>query len=406
MGSPDAIGGKTGLKIVMVSGSLPDLRCGIGDYTARLVTELARSPGVSIFVVTSKTERVRADAAAPAVVLRAPGWGLRNLLQLVRMIRLHAPDIVHIQYPAIGYGRALGIVVLPLAVRWLCGVPAVLTIHERRERRLIARLAINFMALTSNLVLTLDPVEASSLQRALRPFRPRILTGAMISTIPVVAGVDRQAWRKRWGASAADVVVVTFGLIHPRRRIEDIIDATDELRRSRTTVRLWVVGGEAEYDPDAARAYGVFLRDRARSRGLDAAIQWMDHVDRAAVSASLQAADVSVFLYPDGASGRNTTLQAAREHGLPVVTTVGPATSDSLRRQPRIVFLRAGDYTVADLAKAILQARHLEATDEQSLNDTLNLREHVDLHLGAYRDLLPGQLPDRGKDASLEIRPK
>ncbi len=140
--------------------------------------------------------------------------------------------------------------------------------------------------------------------------------------------------------------------------------------------------------------------------GLDGAIQWMDHVDRAAVSASLQAADVSVFLYPDGASGRNTTLQAAREHGLPVVTTVGPATSDSLRRQPRIVFLPAGEYTVADLARAILQAQHLGAADEQSPNDTLNLREHVDLHLSAYRDLLPGRLPDRGQDASLEIRPK
>ena len=406
MGCPGAIGGKTQLTIVMVSGSLPDLRCGIGDYTARLVTELARSPGLSIFVLTSKTERVRADAAAPAVVLRAPGWGLRNLLQLVDMIRRQAPDIVHIQYPAIGYGRELGIVLLPLAVRWLCGVPSVLTIHERRERRLAARLAINFMALTSSLVMTLDPVEASSLQRALRPFRPRIFTGTMISTIPVVTGVDRQAWRQRWGASAADVVVVTFGLIHPRRRIEDIIDAVAELRQSLTPVRLWVVGGEAEYDPDAARAYGVSLRERARSLGLDGVVQWMDHVDAAAVSASLQAADVSVFLYPDGASGRNTTLQAAREHGLPVVTTVGPATSESLRRQSRIVFLRAGEYSVADLAKAILQAQHLDATAEQSLSDTLNLRDHVDLHLGAYRSLLPAQRPDRGIDASLETRPK
>lgn len=390
----------------MVSGSLPDLRCGIGDYTARLVTELARRPRMSIYVLTSKTERVRADAAAPATVVRAPGWGLGNLFQLVRMIRRQAPDIVHIQYPAIGYGRGLGIVFLPLAVRWFCGVPAVLTIHERRERRWIARLAINFMALSSSLVLTLDPVETSSLRRALRPFAPQILTGTMISTIPFVAGVDRQAWRNRWGASNEDVVVITFGLIHPRRRIEDIIDATAELRRSTTAVRLWVVGGEAEYDPDAARAYGVFLRERARSLGLGGVVQWMDNVDAAAVSASLQAADVSVFLYPDGASGRNTTLQAAREHGLPVVTTIGPATSDSLRRQPRIVFLRAGEYTVADLAKAIVQAQHLDATAEQSLNDdALNLAEHVDLHLGAYRNLLPALRPDRGVDA-LESRPK
>ena len=389
------------LKVLMVSGSLPDIRCGIGDYTARLATELARRPDVSVTILTSRHDRVRPDAAVPAEVVQVAGWGLGHLVTLVWEIRRRRPDIVHVQYPAVGYGRRLGIVLLPAAVRFFCRAPVVLTIHERRERSQMARLAIDLMALSSNLVVTLDPIEASDLERALARFSPRVVTGTMISTVPIVPNVDREALRKRLGASVDDVVVVTFGLIHPRRRLEDIIDAVHELQSSSTAVSLWIVGSEAEYDPSVARAYGLSLRERARSTGVDRVIQWMDNVDRAEVSAFLQAADVSVFLYPDGASGRNTTLQAAREHGLPVVTTVGIATSDSLRQQPRLLFLRFGEYSTSDLANAILQAQHLGV---QPPSEALNLREHVDFHLGAYQRLLRRQTPDRGLDLPLESR--
>lgn len=392
------------LKILMVSGSAPDIRCGIGDYTARLATELARRPDVSVTILTTRAERVRLDAAAPAEILPVAGWGLLRLASLLRMVRQRKPDIVHIQYPAVGYGRGLGIVLLPAAVRLLCRLPVVLTVHERRERSKPARLAIDLMALGSNLVVTLDPIEASNLQRALSRFSPRVITGTMISTVPVAAKVDRPAVRKRFGAPPEDLVVVTFGLIHPRRRIEDIIEAVADLQRSPTAARLWVVGGEAEYDPDAARAYGLSLREKARSRGLDGVIQWMNHVDPNDASALLQGADVAVFLYPDGASGRNTTLQAAREHGLPVVTTVGPATSDALRPLARVVFLPVGEYTTADLADAILRAQRLGANGTQAPSDALNLEAHVEFHIGAYQRLLMPQRPAKGVQGSLESR--
>lgn len=388
----------------MVSGSLPDIRCGIGDYTARLASELARRPDLAVSVLTSKTSRVRLDAATPAEILPVAEWGLGSLFSLVRTISRSAPHIVHIQYPAVGYGRGLGIVLLSLAVRWFCRVPTVLTIHERRERRSLARLVINFMALSSSLVVTLDPVEASDLKLALGRFAPQALTGKMISTIPVVSNVDRHAWRRGMGASDEDVVVVTFGLIHPRRRVEDIIDAVAQVGRVPIAARLWIVGGEAEYDPETARVYAASLREKAHSSGLDGVVRWMDHADARAVSACLQSSDVSVFLYPDGASGRNTTLQAALDHGLPVVTTDGPATSHSLRDNPRLLLLPAGAYTTSELAIALIQAKQLGSRGGQSPAEASNLQDHVDFHLGAYHRLLQGQRRDRGLGASLESR--
>jgi glycosyltransferase involved in cell wall biosynthesis len=379
------------LKVLLVSGSLPGIRCGIGDYTARLGSELARRPGVSVCILTSANERVRLDAALPAEVAPEARWGLGDLSGLLRMVKKRAPDIVHIQYPAVGYDGRLGIVFLPLAATRLGRLPTVLTIHERRERRRAARFAINFMALTSTQVVTLDPVEAASLKEAVPRIAPKVLTGRMISTIPVAADVNRQAWRARFHAADGDVVLVTFGLIHPRRRLEDIIDAVAELRRSTVPVRLVVVGGEAEYDPDTARAYAVSLRDRARSLGLEGVIDWMDHVGAAEVSACLRAADAAVLLYPDGASGKNTTLLAALEHGLPVVTTLGAATSESLRGQAGLLFVNAARYTAVDLAQAVGQALKLSSSRGPALTDESNLNEQVDFHLDMYDRILRGR---------------
>ena len=379
------------LKVLLVSGSLPDIRCGIGDYTARLGSELARRPGISVSILTSANERVRLDAALPAEVAPGARWGLKDLPGLLRTVRKLAPDIVHIQYPAVGYDSRLGIVLMPLAVRLLDRLPTVLTIHERRERRWPARLAINFMALFSTQVVVLDPVEAASLTKALPQIASKVLTGRMISTIPIGADVNRQAWRTRLHAADSDIVMITFGLIHPRRRLEDIVDAVGELRRSTVPVRLVVVGGEAEYDPDTARAYRLSLRERAQSLGLEGVIDWMDHVGAAEVSAYLQAADVAVLLYPDGASGRNTTLRAALEHGLPVVTTVGAATSDSLREQAGLVFVGAGHYTAADLALAVRQGLTLSSSSKRAPTDESNLNEQVDFHLDMYNGILGGK---------------
>lgn len=368
-----------------MSGSLPDIRCGIGDYTARLAAELAQVPGLKVTVITSESERVRTAAAAPAEVLPIGRWGLGNLAGLLRAIRRLEPDVVHIQYPAVGYGRALGIVLLPLALRWLARVPTVLTIHERRERRRAARVAIDLMAMTAGVDVLLDPVEAGDLARILPPFAPPVLTGRMISTIPVAGGLDRRGWRSRMGASEQDLVLVSFGLIHPRRRVEDIIDVLARLRRTPLPVRLWIVGGEAEYDPETAREYGLALRRKVATLGVEEAVGWLDHADPATVSAALSAADVAVLLYPDGASGRNTTLQAALEHGLPVVTTTGVATPAEMRQNPRLVFLPAGRHDGGDLAAAVLEAHGLA---REGPADASTLPEHIDFHLGIYRRLL------------------
>ncbi len=94
--------------VLLVSGSWPPQVCGVGDYTQVLSQELAKA-----------------------------GLGVRRFAS-ERFSRLYAPDIlneiarsdcdlVHIQYPTVGYGRSLTPSAIARAVR---DRPVIVTLHE------------------------------------------------------------------------------------------------------------------------------------------------------------------------------------------------------------------------------------------------------------------------------------
>ncbi len=60
------------------------------------------------------------------------------------------------------------------------------------------------------------------------------------------------------------------------------------------------------------------------------------------ISIALQACDAMVQPYPDGASGRRTSLAATIANGVPSVSTIGPATEPFLRESP-IALVPLGD---------------------------------------------------------------
>jgi glycosyltransferase involved in cell wall biosynthesis len=65
------------------------------------------------------------------------------------------------------------------------------------------------------------------------------------------------------------------------------------------------------------------------------------------LSRHLAACDLLVQPYPDGANGRQTSLAAGLEHGLAVVTTVGPSTEPVWRGSGAVAMAPSGDAEAA-----------------------------------------------------------
>jgi glycosyltransferase involved in cell wall biosynthesis len=72
-------------------------------------------------------------------------------------------------------------------------------------------------------------------------------------------------------------------------------------------------------------------------------VQATGELTASALSSHLQACDLMLQPYPDGASTRRGTLMAALAHGLPVVTTVGRLSEPVWRTSDAVVVAPAGD---------------------------------------------------------------
>src|SRR5260370_15696333 len=130
------------------------------------------------------------------------------------------------------------------------------------------------MALTSRRVGFPAPLEAQALRHRLRIFGTRVDVAEMISTIPFNRDADRAAFRARIGLAPGEFLVGTFGLTHPRRRLEDLIDALAALRASSAN-HLVIVRGEADYDAQRAREYTAALKRKIDDLGLSRSVTWL-----------------------------------------------------------------------------------------------------------------------------------
>jgi hypothetical protein len=77
------------MKVALITGSVPPQPCGVGDFSYCLAVALQKQ-GVRVELVTHRD------------------WRAQAVIGLKREILHWEPDVVHIQYPTLGFGSLLG----------------------------------------------------------------------------------------------------------------------------------------------------------------------------------------------------------------------------------------------------------------------------------------------------------
>lgn len=297
----------------MVSGDFPPAVTGVGDYTRRLVDVLA-SAGTRVHMFTG---------APPGRAASASDWGLGVMPRILSSIdRLEHPILVHIQYPALAYGRLPAINLLPALVKLVrprCKV--VLTVHEFRSMRRRWRLRVVPMLRAADAVVVPDELDAPLVARWTRrsartvaiPIGPNILPVAMDAAA-------RQAWRAELGLPGADPIVVFFGGVYEHKGVLELISAVQGLRAGATPVRLLIVGTPDPGGQFAAQVNQLVQGDNARWA------RWLPEASPEVVSRCLAAADLAALPFHSGAMTNRASLLVALAHGVPAVTTRTQAT--------------------------------------------------------------------------------
>lgn len=275
------------MKVAFVTGPCPPAECGVGDYTACL--------GKALQICGSETQ-----------VITAGDWNLLGALAVSRRLRQQKFDIVHIEYPTVGFGYKLG----PQALSLLRS--SVLTIHEASQRHILRKLALYPFAIRPEHVIFTSSFE----RRFATSWAPWIAKISSVipvgSNIPVAARASQRALNE----------IVYFGLIVPRKELEQVLELANLIRLAALPLVVRIIGRV----PVKHEAYFGDLRLKAA--GLP--IIWDHELGVEQIAERLAVASIAYLPYADGASERRTTLKTALLSGLAVITTRGSHTPRDL----------------------------------------------------------------------------
>jgi glycosyltransferase involved in cell wall biosynthesis len=333
----------------------PPVLGGVADYAHGLTQELA-ALGWSVRILTSTRSTARKDDGY-SVSPTLDAFDRRLWDAVAAEVRDFRPDVLHIHYQFQMYRGNAAVCILPWALGWRRARPAVVTtLHDmtrpQRAPALARRPAFEALLYGSDHLIVSGDAEYAGLSRrpGLRARSTMLPIGSNIELLPL-APSRRADVRAAAGCGADAFVLVYFGLVRPAKGLETLLAAVADLRQRSVPVELLVIGDVGGSQDGAPVSYRDKLVELGHSLGLQAAVRFLGNQPAAQVSELLQAGDLAVLPFAGGASTAHTTVFAALQHGLPLLTTKSPATP-ALLTQGAATLVPAPP-TVQSLAEAI-----------------------------------------------------
>ena len=375
------------LKVTFLTGEYPPMQGGIADHTAYLAQHLASLNVESSILISRHWQERGGDEAipqgynvrrgrdltspSPRVFATLPNWGWRCWPGVANFLKVHQPNVLHIQYQAAAFDLGGWVNWLPWYLKKR-GVSTrlVTTFHDLRIPYIFPKAgsfrwrSILTLARHSDAVICTNRADLQTLQRALHVGQANSLTNQpspLLTLIPLGSNVepqpppifDRMAWRKKYEANADTLLLAYFGFLNESKGGEELIEALALLRQQSFDARLLLIGGELGHADPTNAAYAQRVQALIDRHHLTDFVHRTGYIGLPEVSANLLAADAVVMPYRDGVSFRRTTLIAALRHGCPVVsiTPTDPSTIPEIHSGENMLLAPPRDATA--LAQAI-----------------------------------------------------
>lgn len=313
-------------ELLLISPLFPPARGGLADHTRLLAQKLAPTHPVRVLTAPG------ADSDSAYRLHPFERWHSRN--DLLAAVNATRAGVILWQYVPHMYGRGGVNFAVPNAIRSLAGRRRqVVLAHEvaaplspwphracyawahRLQWQVIARHA-DVIGLSTEAWLSrwLTKHPAVGNKSVLVP------SPSNISVEPVLEN-HKAEWRRRSRWPEETRIILYFGSISPPKQVPWILDAWRAARAAAPTA-LIVIGDQLEVETSAEERRFLAVHSFLASED---------------VSRAMQAADLLALPFIDGASERRGSLMAGLSHGLPVVTTIGPATGSTLRKSDAFV---------------------------------------------------------------------
>ena len=354
------------LKVLLVSGSYPPLRCGVGDYAALLAAALSDLPEVCVEVLTSGGSSTAESVNGVRVWRSMEDWRLKRWMTIARMIQNSKPDYVHIQYPTQGYLDGYLPRVIPL-LAWVLGAKVVQTWHEGCPIR--RPLDVLLKAIVPGELVVVRP---NYRKNNLHPLLGWLLQRKNFKFIPNASAVPKAALSHAERSSAREALlqgqqrlIVFFGFVLPSKGAELVFDIADP-----ATDRVILAGEMGD-----ERVSGA-IASRTQSAPWKGKAEIVGFLPPEQVAALLSVADAVVLPFRAGGGEWNTSIHAATMQGTFVLTT--SSTTNGYSAAENVYFAKVDD--VAEMREALRIHAGQRASGGVSVSWKQIAREHLVLY--------------------------
>jgi glycosyltransferase involved in cell wall biosynthesis len=360
------------MRILLISGSFPPLKCGVGDYTKQLAIALAESKDISVGILTS----VGADYCNSDVRIEVfpviDAWSSKGIPKILHIVKQWRPDLVHIQYPTKGYAQERLPSLLPILL-WIYGVTVVRTWHEY-SKDLTGKTFILNWAVPGGCIVT-RPLKEEALPYWKRLFVKHrkiqlIPIGSNIPTAKISSETRKTIFSKY--ASKNKFMLVYFGFVSETKDLELLFEIADQAKHHLVLI--------CELNPkDAYQNRIITLTNQPKWRD---SVTVTGYLPAEEVSYILAAADAVVLPFKFGTHYSNGTLCAAINQGTFVLTT--SLQQNGYDASKNIYYAKPGD--IKDMRNAL----GLYIGRRKLINVDNGMSEWADIanrHINLYRQL-------------------
>lgn len=345
--------------IMFVTGEYPPMPGGVGAYTHELAKAL-RCLGAQVTVLTAQA------AADSSVAMKCGGvrvlpvvqrWGWNTWSLAANLAAEARCDWLHVQYQTAAFGMHPAINLAPAAwqrkglrVAWTYHDLLLPYLFPKAGKRLRTWITLR-PAQVADLVTVTN--EGDRLQLAEHGIEAaRIPIGSNI-TARRLSPQERDEWRQQAGYAGGEFVLAYFGFLNRSKGGLTLIRAIHRLVQVRPDMQLLMIGEQVGASDRTNDAYWQEVQALIAQLGLERRVRWTGNLPDAEVAAALNACDVLLMPYTDGASLRRGTLMAGLANGCAIITTTPQAPLPELQGGRDLLYVPPEDE--AALAAAVLR---------------------------------------------------
>jgi glycosyltransferase involved in cell wall biosynthesis len=325
----------------------------VGAYTAELARALSEA-GATVSVLTTRAAEATAEAEraprspqAPVRVSRIASWGPAIWELGARHARTMGAEWIHVQYQTAAYAMNPAINFAP--ERWQrAGLRVAWSYHDLLPPYLFPKAGARLRGWVTrrpaqNAALTIVTNESDRVELARHGIQAyAIPIGSNIPALRLSAE-ERTSLRIRYGIPPAAPLVGYFGFLNRSKGAPTLLRSLRRLVDAGVDAHLLLIGeGLGASDP-TNRATQAEVHALIAELGVGERVRETGPLGDAEVAAALNAVDLLVLPFEDGASLRRGTLMAGLANGCAIVTTPPQAPLPELEVGTALLTAPAGD---------------------------------------------------------------